>query len=837
MMPVRPATFGSFPGGLVAISLNPMKPSAKQKKPVRRSKKPRKSTAPRVRRPPPPKTLRQRLRRFLVLAVLLGIGALYVGWISIERKVATRLSSMQNPRLPVIYSAPFDLGLFVTRLAGYSARNAGLVRAALTERRYSEVTGQPQRPGDFSISESGVSVYVRAYTDHSGELVPARKDSLPWRDTAGDQRRTVVEPQVISYIGGADVRASSFVPLASIPAIVQNAVLSIEDERFYSHFGLDIVSIGRATVRNLLALRLVEGGSTLTQQLAKNLFLSPKKSFSRKLMEIPTALSIERHLSKQQILELYLNEVYLGQEGAVAIHGMPEAATAFFGKKLEDLKVDEAATLAGMIKAPSLFNPRRFADRAKERRDTVLTKMRELGKISEAEFTTARARPIITVPRQEHRRLAPFFTAALESELSQGIDLDSAVTSGLAVYTGIDLGVQRCAEEAVEQGIRHLEGAHPRLAKGGRHLEAALIALEPYSGLVKSWVGGRDFSASQFNRVIQANRQIGSTIKPFLYLTALDGSLNSYKVATAVSIVEDKPMEFRIKGQKTYNPENYDHDYRGDVTVRYALENSLNMPALYIAERIGLQTLKRTVEQFELASQAISAVPSLALGALDTNLLRLTSAYGAIANGGIFVEPRLYSSALDSNNERLSAPRIQERRVADEAATFVLTNILQGVIERGTGKAARSKGFAGPAAGKTGTSDNARDAWFIGFTPTLSVGVWVGFDDNSPVRLTGGAAAAPIWGAFMNCAKLHAAENSFIPPRDVAFVPIDADSGALATESCPPGRVVHEVFVRGTEPSRPCPNHPGEAIQEAIQTAESPTRSPTRGSFWSRFLP
>lgn len=761
------------------------------------------------------------------------MGAVYFGWISIERRVATRLSSMHNPRLPVIYSAPFDLGLFISRLDGYSARNANLVRTVLTEHRYSEVAGQPQRPGDFSFSGSSVNVYVRAYTDHTGDLVPARKDSIPWRDAGDDRRKSIVEPQVISYIGGADVRASSFIPLASIPAVVQNAVLSIEDERFYSHFGLDLISIGRAVVRNLLALRLVEGGSTLTQQLAKNLFLSPKKSFSRKLMEIPTALSIERHLSKQQILELYLNEIYLGQEGAVAIHGMPEAATAFFGKKLEDLKIDEAATLAGMIKAPSLFNPRRFAVRSKERRDTVLAKMRELGRISETDFTSARARPIVTVPKQEHRRFAPFFTAALETELSQGIDLDSAVASGLAVYTGLDLGLQRCAEDAVEQSIRHLEGAHPRLVKGGRHLEAALVAVEPYSGLIKSWVGGRDFSASQFNRVIQANRQVGSTIKPFLYLTALDGSLNSYKVATAISVVEDKPMEFKIKGQKTWNPENFDHDYRGDVTVRYALENSLNMPALYIAERIGLQTLKRTVEQFDLASKDFSAVPSLALGALDTNLLRLTSAYGAIANGGIFVKPRLYSAALDTSNERLSAPRIQERRVADEAATFVLTNMLQGVIERGTGKAARSKGFTAPAAGKTGTSDNARDAWFIGFTPSLSVGVWVGFDDNSPTRLTGGAAAAPIWGAFMSCAKLYTSENSFIPPRSVSFVAIDTDSGALATDSCPRGRVIQEVFVRGSEPIQSCPNHPGAPIQ----SAEVPADSAVRKSFWSRFLP
>lgn len=811
-----------------------MKSTAKPKKPVRRSRRPRTATVPKVRRAAPSRTWRQRLRRLGAITLVVTLAGLYGVWASIDRKVVRRLSAIHNPRLPVIYSAPFDLGGFLTRLGDFSPRNAALVRANLTERRYSEVSTSPTRPGEFSVSDSALTIYVRAYTDPTGDLVPAHKESVPWRSAADGKRRVLVEPQVLSYIGAADVRASSFVPLAAIPAVVQKAVLSIEDERFYRHFGLDVISIARATVRNLVALRLVEGGSTLTQQLAKNLFLSPKRSFSRKLMEVPTALSIERHMSKPQILELYLNEVYLGQEGAVAIHGMPEAASAFFGKRLEDLKVDEAATLAGMIKAPSVYNPRRSPDRAKERRDTVLAKMLEHGHITEAEWSAARNRPVATVPRQEHRRLAPFFTAALEFELSQAIDLDAAASSGLVVHTGIDLGIQRCAEEAVQQGVHNLEQLYPRLTRSGRRLEAALVAVEPYSGLVRSWVGGRDFTASQFNRVSQATRQAGSTIKPFLYLTALDGSLNSYKVATAMSIVEDRPMEIKIKGQKTWNPENYDHEYRGDVTIRHALENSLNMPALYIAERVGLQALKRTVQLFELSPQSFSAVPSLALGALDTNLLRLTSAYGAIANGGIHVQPRLYSVALDADNDRLSASRIGERRVADEAATFVLTDIMQGVLERGTGKAARSKGFGAPAAGKTGTSDNARDAWFIGFTPTMSAGVWVGFDDNAPMNLTGGAAAAPIWGTFMACAANYIADAAFIPPREVTFMHVDTRSGTLATDSCPSEDVLREVFVRGSEPSRTCPLHPGSVRDLNGAPQATPRRST---GFWSSFLP
>ncbi|MFO0417173.1 MAG: transglycosylase domain-containing protein, partial [Pseudomonadota bacterium] len=692
--------------------------------------------------------------------------------------------------------------------------------------RYTEVASAPTRPGEFSLSEQSLTIFARSYVNHSGGTVAARKEQLPLDSGGVEAKQVWLEPQVVSYIGSADTRASSYLPIAAIPQVIQQAVIAIEDQRFYKHIGVDPISIARATMRNLRAFRLVEGGSTLSQQLAKNLFLSPKKTFTRKLQEVPTALALERHLTKEQLLELYLNEVYLGQEGAVAIHGMPEAASAFFGKKLEDLRVDEAAMLAGIIKAPSYFNPRRASDRALERRNTVLHKMRELGFISENELNIALAKPIKTVARQEHRRLAPFYTAALEGDLSQVIDLDTAAGSGLAVYTGLEMAMQRCAERAVENGLASLEKSQPRLAKDGRRLEAALLAIEPYSGLVKAWVGGRDFTESQFNRVSQANRQIGSTIKPFLYLTALDGSLNSYKVATAASIVEDRPMEIKTKGQRSWSPENFDGEFRGDVTVRYALENSLNMAALYIAERVGIAAVKRTTNNFKIAPD-IQALPSLALGALDSNLLRITAAYAALANGGVFVDPRMYISALDGDNVRLSAQKIKESRVADENATYVLTSILQGVLERDTGKGARSKGFDRPAAGKTGTSDNARDAWFIGFTPNLTAGVWVGFDDNSPLNVTGGAIAAPIWGEFMACSAPYLQDLSFVPPRGVNFVAVDGVSGGVASGSCPEGQVVREVFVRGTEPKRGCSLHAdGERI-------EGDDGLPAKGGFWS----
>jgi penicillin-binding protein 1B len=328
-------------------------------------------------------------------------------------------------------------------------------------------------------------------------------------------------------------------------------------------------------------------------------------------------------------------------------------------------------------------------------------------------------------------------------------------------------------------------------------------------------------------------RQIGSTVKPFLYLTALDGTLNSYKTATAVSILEDKPMQFTTHNRVAWNPENYDHEFRGDVTLRYALENSLNMPALYIAERIGLSTLKKTLSAFKIAP-TVQEVPSIALGALDSNLLRLTAAYGALANGGVYIQPRLFTAAVDGSGDRLANSEIVEERVADEDAAFVVTTILRGVLDRGTGTKARSKGFTRPAAGKTGTSDNARDAWFVGYTPTLVAGVWLGYDDNTPITITGGAAAAPIWGDFMKCSSPFLPLGDFTVPPGVLFADVDIRTGQIATPSCPRERVIAEAFVKGTQPTVRCEEHGGGGPESSSDSYTAPPRRGDRQSgFWN----
>jgi len=743
------------------------------------------------------------IKKLLILSIL-GLIGLVCGYFYVDRKVQLRLESRKIDQIPAVYS---DMLV----LTPASRLSKDLLRAELLSRRYREVPSAAT-PGEFSSQGPIFNIVAREFRSPDGSIVPSQK--LHYDSDTGlisdfeqhPKNNLVLEPGIVSYLGDTEQRASSFKSLKEIPPIVSKAVIAIEDERFAKHHGIDLYGIARAMLKNLAALRIVEGGSTLTQQLAKNILFTPERTIGRKVSEALAAISLENHLSKQQILEMYLNEVYLGQEGAVAIHGVAEASKTFFGHELKDVSIAEAAMLAGMIKAPSFYSPRKHFRRCLERSLIVLDKLRELDLITEAELLNAKAHKPSVVKKTLHERNASHYVLALTNELNGFFNVEAASLSGLSVFTGFDLNMQHCAEQAVASGLERIEKDHPKLKRSKKALEAGLVAIEPHSGKIRSWVGSRDYGKNQFDHVIQAKRQIGSTVKAFLYLTALDGNLNNYKVATPLTILSDEPMQIDVSARKIWMPENYDHKYRGDVTLRYALENSLNVPAAYVGQKIGIQNVANTLRRFHV-SENPPAVPSLALGAADTTLLQLTSGYAAIANGGQYVAPRLFVSALDTNGNTLATSQIIEERLADENAVFVLTNLLEGVVERGTGKAVRALGFTREAAGKTGTSNEARDAWFIGFTPTLVAGVWVGFDDNTEIGVTGGAAAAPIWTNFMKCSEPFYADDSFIAPPGVIFENVDVESGELATTNCPSDSVVKEVFVRGTEPRLQCHLH------------------------------
>lgn len=760
----------------------------------------------------------------LTLSALLVAGGTFY---YVDRRVGQRLGPQASGLIPAIYSDSF----LISHARGLKP---SLIREQLLKRHYLEVTGKPEHPGEFSFQNERLDVITRDFVGVDGQTHPSHRAVISANGNfdligAGSKDSFELEPVILATLGSGEVQARNYKKLADIPRIVKDAVLAIEDQRFYDHFGLDLEGIFRAIVQNIRARAMVQGGSTITQQLAKNVILSPTRTLKRKFLEVFAALSLERRMSKDEILERYLNEVYLGQEGSVSIHGVAEAASTYFGKKLSEISLPEAALLAAIIKGPSYYSPRKHIKRALIRRDLVLSKMLELKLITTEQYQAAHRARVVIAREGKHSRSAPYYIAALKQELDSSLHLDAALLTGLTVRTGLNPDLQACGEQAVAQGLAALEKEMPSLKRSKEPLQAALVSIEPYSGKIRAWVGGRDFSANQFNHVSQAKRQIGSTIKPFLYLTALDPELNTYKVATASSILSDTPQHLNINVDDVWEPENYDHEYRGDVTLRYALENSLNMPAIYVSERVGIRTVAETLHKFRVAKN-VPAVPALALGTVDTTLLDLTASYAALANGGIYVQPRIFLSAADTQGEELLANQIVEERVANEGPVYVLTNIMQGVIERGTGASVRRAGFRGPAAGKTGTSNETRDAWFVGFTPTLASGVWVGYDDNSKVGLTGGRAAAPIWAAYMKCVEPLLGNESFVAPTGIALVDIDSESGDRASRDCPAEHVVREVFVRGTEPQQTCRLHGRYASDEPAVNPRNDRDAPAPGN-------
>lgn len=767
------------------------------------------------------------LKWILALLVLVAILAI-AGYLYVDQTVKSGLNN--PPSLSAAVALTDRARVYLEHLD----RNRLL--AVLRERSYTEDSDGKLQPGEFAWTADGLQVQARPITDSQGQKRSAKLQSFAWPPQSEPDRPLVLEPFVLSTLDNRNTRASKQVALTALPPHLIDAVIAIEDSRFFDHFGLDLLGILRALAANIEAGAIVQGGSTITQQLAKNLFFSPKRTFARKLMEAFAAISLEQRLSKNEILERYLNEVYLGQEGSVGIHGVAEAARSFFGKSVERLSMGESALLAGIIRAPSYYAPQRHPQRAKERRDLVLSRMAELKMISKSERETAESEPIETSGKPRYQRKAAYYIAALLKELEGHLHMEAALRTGVQVNTGIDLEMQRCAENAVQEVLGRLERERPALKRRKGPLEAALVAIEPFSGRIRAWVGGRNYRRSQFDRVNQAQRQIGSTIKPFLYLTALDRELNDYRAATPISILTDRPVQIPLPDGSTWEPHNFDNRYRGDVTLRYALEHSLNIPAVQIVRRVGPRALAETIESFRLDDQVL-AVPALALGAIDTSLLRLTAAFAALANGGIYTEPRLFLSVSDKEGNQLIRSEIRERRAADPNAVYVLNNILQGVVNRGTGRAVRRAGFKFPIAGKTGTSNDMRDAWFVGFSPTIVAGVWVGFDDNSPIGLTGGAAAAPLWAEFMNCAAPFYPQSRFLKPPGVVSVDIDGPSGLLASPYCPSNLSVREVFVSGTEPTRLCGSPSQQRQRRAIEKRlpeerRFPTPIPRRRSMW-----
>ena len=616
------------------------------------------------------------------------------------------------------------------------------------------------------------------------------------------------------------------VPLSEISPQLVKAIIAIEDQRFYEHNGVDVVRIGGALLANLRQGRRAQGGSTITQQLARQSFLTTDKTWRRKVQEALLAVRIESKYEKDRILELYLNKVYFG----AGFYGAEAASLGFFGKSAKDLTVAEAAMLAGLVKSPSTWAPTVNPERALARRDVVLGAMREFGALDADAFEAAKAAPIkLENALAKDEPYGQFFKEMVRQELVDRFGRERVYQGGLRVYTTIDLDVQKAADAAVAATLKALDArrvaALKARAKGQavepspdeEKLQAAVVALDPRTGAVRAMVGGRQFGESHFNRAVQARRQPGSAFKPFVYAAALEAG---YTPATLIRDL-DLPVD-TLQGDWTPDDE---HGGDTELTLRAALRTSSNRAAVRLIHEIGVR--KAVDYARKVGLNDMPAVPSLALGSGEVSLLDLTAAYAVFADKGIRHTPYLIRRVEDQEGEVLFEAQEQSEQAVTPTTAFLMSNMLADVINSGTAWKARQLGFKLPAAGKTGTTNEYRDAWFIGFTPKLAAGVWVGFDTPKPIVRNGYAAdvAVPLWASLMKDATAGDKPEWLATPKGVIGLQVCRLSGKRPGDGCGTVHVVNddgseteksmiytEYFVRGTQPEDTCPLHQGRSI-------------------------
>ncbi len=633
-----------------------------------------------------------------------------------------------------------------------------------------------------------------------------------------------LEPQVITSLSEDKNRTKRrLVTYDQIPKNLVNAVLAIEDRRFFEHGGLNYGRLAKCGVQDILSQHAVCGGSTITQQLARGFFLSPEKHIKRKLIEIVITLQLESRFTKQQIFEMYANQINLGQRGSFAINGFGEAAQAYFGKDLRQLDVAECALLAGIIQRPNYFNPFRHPERVLERRNLALRSMVETGTLTPAAGERAQAEPLKLAPQNVDASEAPYFVDLVHEQLQSRLGDTTTSGSTLRIYTSLDPDLQRAAAEAVNAGMANVDEAVRRDRKGkdGPPPQVALVAMDPHTGQVLAMVGGRNYGTSQLNHAT-SKRPTGSIFKPFVYATAEAGAVSGQQLGqstdeegnvsgggtfTAVTQLSDVPTTFTFdNGRQTYNPRNYLGHYHGQVSAAVALAQSLNNATISLGQQVGFENVAALARQSGIVNA--KGTPSVSLGAYDATPLDMAGAYTVFANGGVHLTPWLLSSVRNDRGDVVADFTPEARQVMDPKAAFLTSNLLEGVMNFGYGYVARQRGFTAPAAGKTGTS---HDAWFAAYSSNLICVVWVGNDDYSNINLTGAVLAAPIWAEFMKRAQRlpqYSDMVAFTPPSGIAEYRIDKASNLLADDSCPAAYTL--AFLDGTQPQSTC-SHMGDS--------------------------
>jgi penicillin-binding protein 1B len=758
--------------------------------------------------------------------IILCFAATYY-YVRFAHAIDARLHGERDIVLPRVLARPLELR------RGQSLTDRALIDR-LNDLGYAQ-RATIQRPGEFAIGAGAVALMPRG-PEHKGEVVrvvfqrqapadvrasarrpapPRAADRVLQLEVANrPSERLTLDAPVLTSLGGEREKRRP-VALSAIPDRMKQAVLAIEDRRFYDHPGVDPIGIVGAALSNLRGKRAyTSGASTITQQVARNIFLAQifpgmtlqearEKSWRRKLLEAWVSLIITTRASKDDILEMYLNDMTLGQRGSYAVVGVAEASRLFFAKDISNVTVAEAATIAGVFQSPSALSPFNNPARCRDRRNVVLQAMADEGYITEEVADRASHEPLAVVQRALEAE-APYFVDFVGQTLhDQYPGLTTTTNQAVDVHTTLDLHLQRLAQDAVRTGLNNVDQLLSRRRRKGK-AEAALISVDPRTGEILAFVGGRSYNQSQYNRAIVSRRQPGSVFKPFVYLAAFERALEEGRHdITPASIVNDEPETFEFEGQE-WTPENYGGEYDGPITFRHALAHSRNLGTIHVAQEAGYDRVADLWRRLGVGNPP-KPYPSIALGVFEATPFEIATAYTIFANGGALRPLKHITQITRGGKDVTKKTPTELRRIANPATTFLVTNMMRSVLNEGTAATARANGFALDAAGKTGTTNDLRDAWFVGFTPELLTVVWVGFDDNQPIGLSGAQAALPIWTQFMKAALAGHGNQSFDAPEDIAFIEIDPETGKLAGPNCP--RRFNEAFLAGTEPLEVCPLH------------------------------
>ena len=752
--------------------------------------------------------LKKILKYALLIFTLAGLGIGIYGWY-LSYQVEKRFSARRWQIPSTVYSD-------TTLLYPGQRFNPDIFSQKLSNLGYRRVDHLPSQKGELQITPLEMNIFLNDLK------TPWRtRDGFPVRVISGDNAIETIhrldngdnipilelEPEEMMQFFGPERERRHLISIEQVPEHLILAVLAAEDHRFFQHYGIDLRGILRALITNLRHGAIRQGGSTLTQQLAKNYFLTPTRTLTRKFKEALLAVVIELKYGKNEILEIYLNEIYLGQKGSVAINGFGEASYFYFGKPVRELTLSEAAIMAGLIKAPNHYSPYRDPERCRNRRDAVLQSMHRKEWLSETDLQTALKQPVKAVGFTVSGTKAPYFIDYLTEQLKALYRPEDLSSLGLSIYTTLDTQVQMAAERALEKGLERLERANPELHRETpeQKLQGAIVVMQPKTGHILALVGGRNYSISQFNRITQARRQPGSAFKPLVYITGL-------AKFTSTTLLSNDPKTYTVDG-KLWEPQNFEPVTEYTVSMKNALKKSYNLATVDLAMKIGLERIVNTAGRFNL-STPIKPYPSLALGAFEVIPLELARAYCVFAAEGVQPFPLSLKGVSDEHDNVLEQKHLNIERVIPPAEAFIMTSMLQSVVNEGTARSLRWRGVSWPVAGKTGTTNDFRDAWFVGYTPDILALVWVGFDNGETIAATGAAAALPIWADLMNAIPQYRSEMGFKAPRGVEKISVCAVTGLIVVDGCP--EPIDEYFLAGQKPTAYCRLHAKDGIDGKV---------------------